>query len=156
LVEENGAAEIFVTKKNRLPAPIKTIFQAAVDISNGSKHWKLTNKQSLDRQVVTNVAGPMIGDWWSYLIGGPMVCIDFEGYSASMMEFSELIVGALTWIFDARDDPSVQASRLACYAENAEFVRTGSLLPSHLGDIGHPTFDHSNRFAALSPPLKAA
>lgn len=102
---ENGASARFVSRKNRLPSSIKTIFQAAVDISNGSKHWKLTNKQSLDRQVVTNVEGPTIGDWWSSLIGGPMVYIEFDGYSVSMMEFSEIIVGALTWIFDAGDDP---------------------------------------------------
>ena len=105
LKEENGATEISVAKKNRLPSSIKTIFQAVVDISNGSKHWKLTNKQSLDRQVVTNVDGPITGDWWSCLIGGPMVYIDFDSYSASMMEFSELIVGALTWVLDAGDDP---------------------------------------------------
>jgi hypothetical protein len=102
---ENGVTEISVAKRTQLPAEIKVVFQAAIDVSNGSKHWALTNKRSLENQVVTKIDGPVIADWWSYLIGGPMVYIDFDGYSTSMMEFSELIVGAMTWVFDERDEP---------------------------------------------------
>jgi hypothetical protein len=102
---ENGATKESVAKKAQLPDDIKIVFQAAIDLSNGSKHWKLTNKRSLENQVVTNVEGPVIGDWWAYCFGGPMVYIDFDGYSTSMMEFSELIVGSLAWIFDKSDTP---------------------------------------------------
>jgi hypothetical protein len=102
---ENGAPERSVAKKAQLPAEIKIVFQAAIDISNGSKHWALTNKRSLENQVVTKIDGPVIADWWSYSVGGPMVYVDFDGYSTSMMEFSELIVGAMAWIFDESDEP---------------------------------------------------
>jgi len=34
-----------------------------------------------------------------------MVYIEFDGYSASTIEFSELIVGALALVLDAQHDP---------------------------------------------------
>lgn len=49
-------------KKCSLPEPAKMILQSIVDLSNGNKHWKLTNKETLERQVVTKVYEPIRGD----------------------------------------------------------------------------------------------
>jgi hypothetical protein len=80
-----------------LPADAQTVFQAIIDISNGSKHWELDNKKSIDRQVVAEVTEPMCAGWDSYFLGD-MVFFRFGAQFVSMAEISSLVMAYFEWV----------------------------------------------------------
>lgn len=90
-------------KKLSLPEPAKIVLQSIIDLANGSKHWKLTRVKSLERQVVTKVYEPVRGDWYAYLVAGPMVYVDFGDYRLSMMELMHQVLGYFQWILEDGD-----------------------------------------------------
>jgi hypothetical protein len=90
-------------KKLSLPESAKMVLQSIINLANGNKHWILTNKRSLERQVITKVYEPIVGDWYAYFIAGPMVYVDFGDYSLSMMELVDQVLGYFKWIFEDGD-----------------------------------------------------
>lgn len=90
-------------KKASIPAPAKLVLQSIVDLSNGNKHWKMEKENSIKKQVITKVDEPIIGDWYSYLVVGPMAYVDFDNYSLSMMELTYQVLGYFKWIFEDGD-----------------------------------------------------
>src|SRR3989338_9524492 len=53
-IENCGSSET-IEKKLSLPESAKMVMQTIIDLSNGNKHWQMTNENSLKRQVVTRV-----------------------------------------------------------------------------------------------------
>jgi hypothetical protein len=88
------------SKKAELPPGPVLVMQAVIDLSNGNKHWKVDRPGSLKKQVVTNVTSPLRGDWYSYLVAGPMVYIELNDYCISMRELTLQVCGYFAWILD--------------------------------------------------------
>jgi hypothetical protein len=97
-----GSPEI-KEKMNSLPESAKMVMQSITDLANGNKHWQMTNPRSLERQVITNVDEPIIGDYYAYYVAGPMVYVDLDEYSFSMMELMDQVLGLFKWIFEDGD-----------------------------------------------------
>lgn len=88
-------------KKLLLPAHAKMVMQSIVDLSNGNKHWQMTQKGSLERQVITQVHERGINDMFAYLLAGPMVYIEFDDYKLSMAELVHQVLGYFKWMFES-------------------------------------------------------
>lgn len=98
LKPESASAEE-IARKLALPQGAKDVFRAVIDVSNGSKHWKMTNRKSLEEQVIVKMQRPVIGCWFAYYENKPMAYFDFSGYSLSMAELSAFVARYFDWIF---------------------------------------------------------
>lgn len=109
--------------KAKLPKAALLVFQAIADLANGSKHWQMTRAGSLKNQIVTGVSEPVIGDWYSYFIAGPVVYVDFDRYSLSMVAIVGQVLGWFQWIFeDAADDMAQQLCEQLEYWKTKKFA----------------------------------
>jgi hypothetical protein len=89
-----------------LPDDAKMIFQAVVDVSNGTKHWVMNRPDSKKRQVVAEVTDPICAGYDSYFFGD-MIHFKFDEYFVSMSEISALIMGFFEWIIYGTGEKSV-------------------------------------------------
>jgi len=89
-----------IARKEALPEEARNVFRALIDVSNGSKHWKMTNKRSLDAQVIVRVQEPIIGCYYSYFANKPMAYFEFKGYDLSMAELSAFVMKYFEWILN--------------------------------------------------------
>lgn len=94
-----------VARKAALPSDAQIVFQAVIDVSNGSKHWQMTHPASLKRQVIVRIDRPVIGCWYSYAEDKPMAYFDFAGYSLSMAELSDFVMKYFDWILNGEGQP---------------------------------------------------
>lgn len=85
-----------------LPDDAQSVFNVIRDVSNGSKHFQLTNEKSLKSQVVTEVTAPGCYGYDSYF-EGDMVHFGFEDYFVSMAELSAVVIRYLEWIVQGTD-----------------------------------------------------
>lgn len=97
-LKSDSASADQIARKAELPQGAKDVFRAVIDVSNGSKHWKMTNKHSLEAQVIVKMERPVIGCWFAYFQNKPMAYFDFSGYSLSMAELSAFVVHYFEWI----------------------------------------------------------
>lgn len=104
-----------------LPEEAKIVFQAVVDVSNGTKHWLMDRTGSKKRQVITEVTQPMCAGWDSYFFGD-MVHFEFGEYFVSMSEISALIMGYLEWVVYGAGAKSVEELCSALSAMKAKFT----------------------------------
>jgi len=81
------------------------LIQAMSDLANGAKHWKMTYPKELEKQVVTKIEGPIIGDWLAVFDDKPMMYLTIPPYSLSIAELSAFVVGYLQWIVEGDDQP---------------------------------------------------
>lgn len=93
-------------RAHALPADAKMVFQAAADVSNGTKHWRMDRPGSKKRQVVSEVTEPICAGYDSYFFGD-MVHFEFGEYFMSMGELSALIMAYLEWIIYGTGDKSI-------------------------------------------------
>lgn len=84
-------------RKRKVAGVGKSIFHCIGDLANASKHWNL-DKNNQERQIVDAVSTPVIGDWYSHLIAGPVIYVEFNGSRLSMPELAEVAVKCLNWI----------------------------------------------------------
>lgn len=89
-------------RAQNLPSEAKCVFDAVKDISNGSKHFKLTQNSSLKNQIVTEVTESGCFGYDSY-VEGDMVHFAFSEYFVSMGELSALVMRYMAWIIDGED-----------------------------------------------------
>lgn len=101
-IENCGSSET-IGKKLSLPESAKMVMQTIIDLSNGNKHWQMTNESSLKRQVVTKVYEPVIWDWHAFYVTGPMVYVDCGDYRFSMGALMDQVLGYFKWIFEDGD-----------------------------------------------------
>lgn len=99
-VSPGSATDSQITRKADLPQGAKDVFQAIIDVSNGSKHWQMTNPNSLKRQVIVRIVRPVIGCWYAFAENKPMAYFDFAGYSLSMAELSAFVMRYFEWILN--------------------------------------------------------
>jgi len=102
-----------------LPDDAKVVFQAVVDVSNGTKHWLMERPGSKKRQVVAEVTEPMCAGWDSYFFGD-MVHFEFGEYFVSMSEISALVLGYFEWIIYGDGAKSVDELCAALSAMKAQ------------------------------------
>lgn len=94
-----------IARKDALPEEAKDVFRAVIDVSNGSKHWKMTNKRSLDAQVIVSMDRPVIGCYYAYFANKPMAYFRFKGYELSMAELSGFVMSYCDWILNGEGQP---------------------------------------------------
>jgi hypothetical protein len=94
-----------IQRKKQLSAEAKEVFRAVLDVSNGSKHWQMTNPDSLARQVIISVSTPAINDWFAYFEDKPMVYFTFSVYKLSMAELSDFVMKYFDWILNGDGKP---------------------------------------------------
>ncbi|MEZ7204771.1 hypothetical protein [Pseudoalteromonas sp. DY56-GL79] len=84
-------------KVNRLPELGKQLFAVLRDVANASKHWQLDRK-SEKKKVVESVSKPIIGDWFSYFISGPVPYISVGEANPSLPELASVTIKCFEWI----------------------------------------------------------
>lgn len=99
-IKPPSATPAQIARKAALPSGAKEVFHAVRDVSNGSKHWKMTHKRSLQEQVITKVERPVMGCWYAVVENKPMAYFDFSGYSLSMAELSAFVMQYFEWILN--------------------------------------------------------
>lgn len=100
---DNCGSQENKSKRESLSAPEKMVMQCIVDLSIGGKHWQMTNKNSLERQVVKSHPERCINDWHAYLCGeqnGVILFFEFGSYRLSIIELKDLVLGYFKWIFE--------------------------------------------------------
>ncbi len=90
------------SRVNQLPGIGKKLFTVWRDVANASKHWKL-DKKNRERQVVSEVSQPQIGDWYAYFIAGPVLYLTVEGAKPSLPELAEVTLKCFEWILESKD-----------------------------------------------------
>lgn len=91
ILKGRAATPAQIARAQALPADAKEVFQAVIDVSNGSKHWKLDHPNALNRQIVEDVTDPICSGWDSFL-NGDMVHFEFGGRFMSMSELSAFVM----------------------------------------------------------------
>lgn len=94
-----------IGRKKALPVGAKTVFRAVLDISNGSKHWRMTRPESLSAQVVTRVSQPVVGCWLAWAANKPMAYFKFAEYDMSMAQLSYYVMKYFEWILNGEGLP---------------------------------------------------
>lgn len=84
-------------RKQKIAKVGKTIFHCIGDLANASKHWNLDIRNQ-EEQIVDAVSAPVVGDWYSYFISGPVIYVEFDGSRLSMPELAEVAMKCLHWI----------------------------------------------------------
>lgn len=110
----DSATDSQVARKAALPQGAQVVFQAVIDVSNGSKHWRMTNASSLKRQVIVRIDRPVIGCWYAFVEDKPMAYFDFGGYSLSMAELSAFVMKYFEWVLngDGQEFPAELTANL--------------------------------------------
>ena len=103
IIKGRGARPEQTDRASRLPPDGKLLFQAITEVSNGTKHWKLTHKDVLANQVITDVSEPEVSDYDSYFFG-EMVYLSYGGHRLSMSTASALIMHYFEWIIYGGDE----------------------------------------------------
>lgn len=96
-------------KRKKLPDKAKLLFMVWRDLTNATKHWKLDSKAQ-QKQVVDSVSEHQIGDWYSYLIAGPVIYVYVAGSRPSFPELACVTVDCFEWLLD--DNASIFPSDL--------------------------------------------
>lgn len=93
-----GTAE---QKKRRaqLPENGKLLFEVWRDITNASKHWEL-NERSQNQQIVNEVSAPQIGDWYAYLVAGPVIYVQVGETRPSLPELAQVTIWCFKWLIE--------------------------------------------------------
>ncbi len=86
-------------EKPKTPPDMMKIVFALRDITNSSKHSFL-DEDSVKKKVVTNIHAPLIGDWASYFLHGPMIYVEIQNAIYSMWDLRYIILLYFDWIFD--------------------------------------------------------
>ncbi|WP_154662552.1 hypothetical protein [Solimonas flava] len=90
-------------RANRLPELAKKLFFAWRDVANASKHWSL-DSNARKKQIVSSVSGPVIGDWYAYLIAGPVIYLEIEGARPSLPELVSVTLQCFEWILESTEN----------------------------------------------------
>lgn len=98
---DEGRPKLAAQKKERpkTPANMMQVVYALRDITNSSKHFYL-DKPSVNKKVVTNIHGRLIGDWASYFIHGPQIGIHIGNSYYSMWDLRHIVLLYFEWIFN--------------------------------------------------------
>ena len=93
-----GRPTLAMRKINQAP-PIKNeVMKNARENTNGSKHFKLDQKNE-NNKVVVKIHGPEIRDWHSYFFG-PKYGISTQSSYYSTSDFIFIIYEYFAWVFD--------------------------------------------------------
>lgn len=103
--KNDAATASQIARKAALPQGARNVFQAVIDVSNGSKHWRMTKDFSTKNQVIVSMDRPVIGCWYALAEDKPMAYFDFAGYSLSMAELSAFVMKYFDWILNGDGQP---------------------------------------------------
>lgn len=84
-------------RRSQLPETGKLLFNIWRDLTNATKHWEL-NDYSKQQQVVNDITGPITGDWYAFLISGPVFYIRVGGALPSLPELAQATISCFDWI----------------------------------------------------------
>ncbi|KON79385.1 hypothetical protein PA01_12635 [Azoarcus sp. PA01] len=103
-------------RKAKLPEYGRLLFKVWRDITNATKHWEL-NERSQSQQVVNDVSGPQIGDWYAFLIAGPVIYVQVGDARPSLAELAQATIWCFKWLIDGE-----QSFALAILEQQLELV----------------------------------
>lgn len=86
-------------RRAQLPENGKLLFEVWRDITNASKHWEL-NERSQSQQVVNEVSAPQIGDWYAYLVTGPVIYVQVGQARPSLPELAQVTIWCFKWLIE--------------------------------------------------------
>jgi hypothetical protein len=86
-------------RRAALPDKGKLLFKVLRDITNATKHWEL-HARSQSQQVVSSVSTPQIGDWYAYLIAGPVSYVQVGDSRPSIIELAGVTIRCLKWLIE--------------------------------------------------------
>ena len=101
-IKQAGTAE----QKRRLanlPENGKLLFNVWRDVTNATKHWQL-NERSQNQRVVNEVSGPVVGDWYSYFVAGPVLYVRVGDALPSLCELAEITIWCFKWLLGGEED----------------------------------------------------
>jgi len=82
-----------------LPENGNLLFMVWRDITNATKHWEL-NPRSQSQQVVNEVSGPVIGDWYAYFVAGPVLYVRVGDALPSLPELAQATIWCFKWLLE--------------------------------------------------------
>ena len=83
----------------KTPPEMMRIIFGLRDITNSSKHFFL-DENAVKKKVVTGIYAPMIGDWASYFLHGPMIYVEIENAIFSMWDLRYIVLLYFDWVFN--------------------------------------------------------
>lgn len=92
-----------------LPENGKLLFNVWRDVANATKHWQLYEKNHRTC-VVNDVSGPIIGDWYSYFVVGPVLYVQVGDALPSVCELVPVTMGCFEWLL--RGDDGIELADL--------------------------------------------
>ncbi|QJE02192.1 hypothetical protein HH212_21010 [Massilia forsythiae] len=102
---KRGATAEQAHRAHNLSSEAKALFKAVTEVSNGTKHWELTDPKKKESQIIDEVTPPCIDDYESYCFG-EMVHFRFNDYYISIFAASALIIGYFEWMIFGKDKPT--------------------------------------------------
>ena len=99
--DEENRPKLATTKKGskKTPANMMLVVYALRDITNYSKHSFL-KKDAVKKKVITKIYPPIIGDWRSYFLDGPMIYVEINNSIYSMWDIRHIVLLYFDWIFN--------------------------------------------------------
>jgi len=88
-------------RKAKLPGNGTLLFEVWRDITNATKHWELNERsQSQSLQVVNEISSPQIGDWYAYLVAGPVIYVQVGSARPSLPELALATIVCFKWLIE--------------------------------------------------------
>lgn len=86
-------------RRAALPDKGQLLFKVLRDVTNATKHWEL-HARSQSQQVVSSVSTPQIGDWYAYLIAGPVSYMQVGDSRPSIIELADVSIQCFKWLIE--------------------------------------------------------
>ncbi|HHC7102375.1 TPA: hypothetical protein ACN341_004567 [Vibrio parahaemolyticus] len=96
--DKQNRPNLFYKKVNQAPPQMKELVNAARDLANGSKHFRL-DKPNDEKKVVTEVHKPEIRDHFTYVFG-PQPGISVANAYYTIGELVDILDEYFEWLFD--------------------------------------------------------
>lgn len=100
---KRAGTEEQLRRKSELPENGKLLFEVWRDITNATKHWEL-NERSQNQQVVNEVFSPQIGDWYAFLVAGPVIYIQVGEAQPSLPELAHVTILCFKWLIHGEQE----------------------------------------------------
>lgn len=97
-----AGSEVQRQRISELPDKGNLLFEVLRDITNASKHWEL-DERSKSKQVVNIVSEPQIGDWYAFLVAGPVTYIQVGDAYPSIIQIADVTILCCKWLLEGEE-----------------------------------------------------
>lgn len=92
-----SGSDVMRKRHKMITGDAKAVIQILYDISNGSKHFRLTREKSIKARVLDKSYAEPIDDWWKYFFA-PTFNYETKDLGLNHEQFVSQVIGYLAWI----------------------------------------------------------